>query len=53
MTNNKAKIEGEMVVRFENTPPGTRISEGKTNMPNVRMTPDVGYSQFSPSYLLR
>lgn len=53
LTNNKAKIEGEMVVRFENTPPGTRISEGKTNTPNVRMTPDVGYSQFSPSYLLR
>ena len=53
LTNNKSKIEGEMVVRFENTPPGTRISEGKTNTPNVRMTPDVGYSQFSPSYLLR
>ncbi|MHA6305707.1 phage tail tape measure protein [Hafnia paralvei] len=53
LTNNKSKIEGEMVVRFENTPPGTRISEGKTNTPNVRMTPDVGYSQFSPNYLMR
>lgn len=53
LTNNKARIEGEMVIRFENTPPGTRVSEGKTNAPNVRLTPDVGYSQFSPGYLLR
>lgn len=53
LTGAKSLIEGEMIVRFENTPPGTRISEGKTNAPNVILTPDVGYSQFSSNYLLR
>lgn len=53
LSGAKSVIQGEMVVRFENTPPGTRVSEGKTNVPNVKMTPDVGYSQFSPNYLLR
>ncbi|MBI0275659.1 phage tail tape measure protein [Hafnia alvei] len=43
----KNTIQGEMVVRFENTPPGTRVSEGKTNAPNVRMTPEVGFSPYS------
>lgn len=56
LTGSQSLIQGEMVVRFENTPPGTRISEGKTNAPNVRITPDVGYSpysQFSSSSLMR
>ncbi|HCD7552975.1 TPA: phage tail tape measure protein [Citrobacter farmeri] len=47
LTDGKSQIQGEMVVRFENTPPGTRVSEGKTNTPNVRMTPEVGYSPYS------
>lgn len=46
-------LAGEMVVRFENAPPGMRVSEGKTNAPNVKMVPDVAYNQFSSQYLMR
>lgn len=53
LTGAKNVIEGEMVVRFENSPPGMRVAEGRTNAPQVRLTPDVGYSQFSPNYLTR
>lgn len=53
LSGGKSLIQGEMVVRFENTPPGTRVSEGKTNAPNVKLLPNVGYNQFSSSYLLR
>lgn len=47
LAGGKSLIQGEMVVRFENTPPGTRVSEGKTNVPNLKVTPDVGYSPYS------
>lgn len=53
LSDSKNHIQGEMVVRFENMPPGVRVSEGKTNTPDVRMVPDVGYSQFSPMSLMR
>lgn len=53
LAGGKSLIQGEMVVRFEDSPPGMRVSEGKTNTPNVKLIPDVGYSHFSPSYLLR
>lgn len=53
LAGGKSLIQGEMVVRFENSPPGMRVSEGKTNAPNVKLDSDVGYSQFSPKYLLR
>lgn len=44
-------LQGEMVVKFENSPPGMRVNEGKTNTPGVKLTPDVGYSQFSSKSL--
>lgn len=47
LAGGRSLIQGEMVVRFENTPPGTRVSEGQTNAPNVKLTPDVGYSPYS------
>lgn len=53
LTGAKTQLQGEMVVRFDNAPPGMRVSEGQTNAPGVRMTPDVGYSRFSSQSLLR
>lgn len=53
LAGGKSLIQGEMVVRFENSPPGMRVSEGKTNTPNVKLDSNVGYSQFSTSYLMR
>lgn len=53
LTGAKSLIQGEMVVRFENTPPGTRVTEGQTNAPGVRMTPEVGYNRFSSQNLFR
>lgn len=47
IAGGKSLIQGEMVVRFENTPPGTRVSEGQTNAPGIKMTPVVGYSPYS------
>lgn len=40
---NKQNLNGEMVVRFENTPPGVKVEAGKTNQPGVAMEADVGY----------
>lgn len=42
-TGNKQNVNGEMVVRFENAPPGTRAEPGKTNQPGFSLNPDVGY----------
>ena len=39
----KQNLNGEMVVRFENTPPGVKVEAGKTNQPGVAMEADVGY----------
>lgn len=41
--NNKAQVNGEMVVKFENAPAGMRVSPGKTNQPGLGLNPDVGY----------
>ena len=40
---NKQNLSGEMVVRFENAPPGVKVEAGKTNQPGVAMEADVGY----------
>lgn len=40
----KAQVQGEMLVKFENAPPGTRVAPGKTNHPGLAMNPNVGYS---------
>lgn len=36
-------LNGEMVVRFENAPPGLRVSPGRTNQRDVLLNPYVGY----------
>lgn len=40
---NRQSLNGELVVRFENTPPGTRVESGKTNQPGMALEADVGY----------
>jgi hypothetical protein len=40
---NRQNLNGEMVVRFENTPPGTRVEAGRTNQPGMALEADVGY----------
>lgn len=39
----KQQLNGEMVMRFENAPPGFRVDSAKTNQSGVAMNPDVGY----------
>lgn len=43
IANNQTKLNGEMTVKFENAPPGTRVDVGKTNQSGVFMNADVGY----------
>lgn len=40
---NRTNLEGAMVVRFENAPPGLRAEPAKTNQPGLSVTPQVGY----------
>lgn len=37
------KLNGQMVVSFENSPLGMKVASGKTNQPGVAMEADVGY----------
>ncbi|ELA6496114.1 phage tail tape measure protein [Salmonella enterica] len=53
LTGAKAQLQGELVVRFDGAPPGTRVSEGQTNAPGVRVTSEVGYNRFSSQSLYR
>lgn len=39
----KAQVNAEMVVRFENAPEGMQVSQAKTDQPGLEMTPFVGY----------
>lgn len=41
--NSRQNLNGEMVVRFENTPPGTRVEAGRTNQPGMALEAEVGY----------
>lgn len=41
------QLRGDMVVRFENAPLGTRVDPGNTNQPGLTMTPRVGYRSLS------
>lgn len=43
------RLNGEMTVRFENAPAGTRADAGKTNQPGVSLNPDVGYRRHALS----
>jgi hypothetical protein len=38
-----AKLNGELVVRFEDAPPGLRVDPGRSNQPALSINPDVGY----------
>lgn len=40
---NKTKLEGSMLVRFENAPAGMRVDPAETNQPGLSVTPQVGY----------
>ncbi|MGC5885735.1 phage tail tape measure protein [Ralstonia pseudosolanacearum] len=42
-TAQTQQLRGDMVVRFENAPAGTRVEPGNTNQPGLTMTPSVGY----------
>lgn len=39
----KADLKGELVVKIEGAPPGTKVDAGKTNQPGVKVKTDVGY----------
>lgn len=41
------KENAEVVVRFENSPPGTRVEPGKTNNLGIDLKTDVGYRGFA------
>ncbi len=41
------QVRGDMTVRFENAPPGTRVDPGTTNQSGLTMTPSVGYRSLS------
>lgn len=43
LLGGQQRLNGEMTVRFENAPPGMRVSEGKTNLPGLALNPDVGH----------
>lgn len=40
---NRTNLQGDMVVRFENAPPGLRVAPAETNQPGLSITPQVGY----------
>jgi TP901 family phage tail tape measure protein len=41
--NNRTQLEGGLVVRFENAPPGLRADPGTSNQSGLAITPKVGY----------
>jgi hypothetical protein len=38
-----AKLNGELLVRFEDAPAGMRVDPGRSNQPALSINPDVGY----------
>ena len=40
---SRTNLQGDMVVRFENAPPGLRVAPAETNQPGLSITPQVGY----------
>ncbi|MFG0849608.1 phage tail tape measure protein [Pseudomonas sp. FYR_2] len=38
----KSQVEGEVLLRFDNPPPGLRVDGVKTNQPGLTVTPKVG-----------
>ena len=47
---NDVRLNGEMRVRFENAPPGTRVEPVQTNQPGVKSSVDVGYRSMAMGY---
>nr|WP_276583580.1 phage tail tape measure protein [Pseudomonas sp. RIT-PI-S] len=43
----KAQLDGALVVRFENAPPGLRPQPAQTNQPGLKVTTNVGYRTLS------
>jgi len=43
----KAQLDGALVVRFENAPPGLRPQPAETNQPGLKVTTNVGYRSLS------
>jgi len=43
------QLRGDMVVRFEGAPPGTRVDPGTSNQPGLTITPRVGYRSLAAS----
>nr|DAN37769.1 MAG TPA: minor tail protein [Caudoviricetes sp.] len=44
---NKTQLNGELVMRFQNAPPGMRVDPAKTSQPGLSITPKVGYRSLS------
>lgn len=40
---SRTQLEGGLVMRFENAPPGFRVDPGTSNQPGLSITPRVGY----------
>lgn len=49
LANNRTQLEGGMVLRFENAPPGFRADPATSNQPGLSITPQVGYRSLSGS----
>lgn len=47
--NNRTQLDGALVMRFENAPPGFRADPGTSNQPGLSITPKVGYRLLSGS----
>lgn len=45
--NSRTRLEGGLVMRFENAPPGFRADPGTSNIPGLSVTPKVGYRSLS------
>lgn len=42
MAASQPKLQGELVMRFENQPPGLQVDKSQTNQPGLKIKPDVG-----------
>jgi uncharacterized protein YjeT (DUF2065 family) len=49
---NQAKVNGEVVMRFENAPAGFRVDSAKTNQSALNLNPDIGYRRGLEAFAL-
>lgn len=45
--NNQMNLQGGLTVQFQNAPPGTTVSDGRSNQPGFAITPQVGVRTLS------